>query len=381
MDVENLKTSEERLELAGKLAEKFKERSQYNPCSNGHFPFENIAELKETGYTSWTVPKRYGGKDITLFELVRLQEKIAEGDGPTALSIGWHLGIVKNLDEKKLWKEELYGKICEEIMKGSLLNGAATERATGSPTRGGRPETIARKTDKGWQLNGRKTYTTMSPVLDYFIVSASVEPGCEIGNFLVPRAAKGVSIEETWDCIAMSETGSHDLILEDVIIPEEYYVETFTPGKKGANGWLLHIPACYLGIAEAAKDYAVNFAKAYRPNSIEGTIIELPAVRKKIGEMELELMRSRYFLYAVAKQWDDSEEKDRKKMAPQLGAAKMTVTNAAINVLDLAMRVVGAKSLSASNPLQKYYRDVRAGLHNPPMDDMTIELLAKRAET
>jgi alkylation response protein AidB-like acyl-CoA dehydrogenase len=43
------------------------------------------------------------------------------------------------------------------------------------------------------------------------------------------------------------------------------------------------------------------------------------------------------------------------------------------------MRIVGAKSLQLSNPLQRYYRDVRAGLHNPPMDDMTISNLAQAA--
>jgi alkylation response protein AidB-like acyl-CoA dehydrogenase len=43
------------------------------------------------------------------------------------------------------------------------------------------------------------------------------------------------------------------------------------------------------------------------------------------------------------------------------------------------MRIVGAKSLELSNPLQRYYRDVRAGLHNPPMDDMVISKLAKTA--
>ena len=43
------------------------------------------------------------------------------------------------------------------------------------------------------------------------------------------------------------------------------------------------------------------------------------------------------------------------------------------------MRLVGAKSLQLSNPLQRYYRDVRAGLHNPPMDDMTISKLAQTA--
>lgn len=66
-------------------------------------------------------------------------------------------------------------------------------------------------------------------------------------------------------------------------------------------------------------------------------------------------------------------------MGACLGAAKLTVTNLAIEVVDLAMRIVGAKSLSLTNPLQRYYRDVRAGLHNPPMDDMTLKLLAKNS--
>lgn len=43
------------------------------------------------------------------------------------------------------------------------------------------------------------------------------------------------------------------------------------------------------------------------------------------------------------------------------------------------MRIVGAKSLQMERPLQRYYRDIRAGLHNPPMDDVTITKLAKKA--
>ncbi|MGG6449535.1 acyl-CoA dehydrogenase, partial [Pseudobacillus badius] len=57
------------------------------------------------------------------------------------------------------------------------------------------------------------------------------------------------------------------------------------------------------------------------------------------------------------------------------------VTNSAIKIVDLSMRLAGAKSLQMSNPLQRYYRDVRAGLHNPPMDDMTISKLAQTAIT
>lgn len=378
MEFHKAKSLDERLQLMEHLAVKFRERGN-NIDEEGTFPFANMKELKESGYTSLTLPKEYGGNGISLYELLRLQEKVAEGDGSTALSIGWHMGIIKNLSEKRIWKEEIFREVCEQVRQGALLNSAASEAQTGSPTRGGKPQTTARKDGDVWIISGRKIFTTLSPMLDFFIVSASIEEQDEVGNFLIPRSTPGVSIEETWDSVAMSGTGSHDLVLDNVRVKSEYFVEKIVPGKKGANGWLLHIPACYLGIASAAQKYAVQFAKEYSPNSIQGSISEIPAVRQKIGEMELELMKARHFLYSVAKQWDASNDEERKQMAAELSAVKLAVTNGSIKVVDLAMRVVGARSLSRQNPLQRYYRDVRAGLHNPPMDDMTIEILAKNA--
>ncbi|MEH7483682.1 acyl-CoA dehydrogenase [Neobacillus drentensis] len=282
-----------------------------------------------------------------------------------------------NLNEKSSWDESIFKYLCKQVKNGALINSAQSEPKTGSPTRGGRPETTAEKSQNGWAIKGRKTFTTMSPVLDYFIVSATIKETNEVANFLIPRSIKGVVIEETWDSIALRGTGSHDLILDNCLVDDEYLVEKFSSNGKRANGWLLHIPACYLGIAKAAQRYAIQFAKEYSPNSIVGPIIDLPNVQQKLGEIELKLMQSEYFLYGVAKQWDYSNDQAREKMGAALGAAKLTVTNNAIEVVDLAMRIVGAKSLSLKNPLQRYYRDVRAGLHNPPMDDMTIQLLAK----
>ncbi|WP_040208688.1 acyl-CoA dehydrogenase family protein [Neobacillus jeddahensis] len=371
-------TMEERLALMKTLSKQFLMRAHQVDIEGG-FPFANIQDLRQAGYTSLTVPVEYGGKGITLYELIRLQEQIAEGDGATALSIGWHMGIMMNIYEKKSWNLSIYKFLCEKVKGGALINSAQTEPRTGSPTRGGRPETTAQLIGQNWVVNGRKTFTTMAPVLDYFIVNASINESNEIANFLIPRETIGIEIEETWDSISLRGTGSHDLILNNVMIPDKYRVEMFNQQSKKANGWLLHIPACYLGIAKAAQRYAIQFAKEYSPNSIEGTIIDLPNVKQKIGEMELKLMQAEYFLYGVAKQWDSSNDEQREKMIPALGAAKLTTTNLAITVVDLAMRLVGAKSLSIQNPLQRYYRDVRAGLHNPPMDDMTIQLLAKES--
>ena len=88
-------------------------------------------------------------------------------------------------------------------------------------------------------------------------------------------------------------------------------------------------------------------------------------------------MKARHFLYSVAESYED--ENRRQYITNEIAAAKHIVVNSAITIVDKAMRIVGAKSLQLSNPLQRYYRDVRAGLHNPPMDDMTIIKLAQVA--
>lgn len=342
------------------------------------FPMENVKKLVEIGYTKSTLPKEYGGLGFRVMDMVLTQETIASFDASTGLSIGWHLGVVGELYEKKLWDEEKLVAFAKEVTEGALVNRAVSEIQTGSPTRGGRPTTKAVKQNGKWVVNGRKAYTTMSPALTHFLVSAWVEEKDGIGFFLIPKDTEGLSIEETWDVIAMRGTESHDLVLDNVKVPDENFVE-LNKGPRGdkINGWILHIPACYLGIAQAARDYAVKFSTEYSPNSITGTISELPNVQTLIGQMELELTKARHVLYSVAEAYDDPDR--RPLITNELAIAKHTVTNAALDIVDKAMRIVGAKSLQRSNPLSRYYRDVRAGLHNPPMDDMTISKLAKTA--
>ncbi|MGG4266777.1 acyl-CoA dehydrogenase family protein [Peribacillus simplex] len=356
----------------------FSSRSEALDDSKG-FPFENIQELKEFGYPKLTLAKANGGNGGSLYDFLLCQEKIAQYCGPTALGIGWHVGTVLSLTEKRPWEEGVMNELFDEVSKGALINTAASEAGTGSPTRGGRPETLAIKKGEQWNLNGRKTFTTLSPVLNIFLVTAWVPEDERLGTFLVHRDLLGVSIEETWDMMSMQGTGSHDLVLNDVSLPEKYYVLKSNPGeKRKPEAWLLHIPACYLGIAVAARNYAVEFAKTYSPNSLPGPIRDLPNVQHTIGEMELELSEAHHFLYSVAEKWEQHPE-DRDELSKQLGAVKLAVVNKSISIVDKAMRVVGAKSLQRKNPLQRYYRDVRAGLHNPPMDDATITMLAKSA--
>ena len=365
------------LDQLHQFEEKFKSKSaEIDELSI--FPLENVKDLVGIGYASLTLPLELGGEGFSVYDMVLLQETLASYDANTALSMGWSLGVVGELYEKSLWKKDKLDFFANEVINGALINRSASEAQTGSPTRGGRPGTTAVKNGDTWVINGRKIFTTASPVLSYFLTSAWIEEKEKVGFFLINRSLDGVSIEETWDVVSMRGTSSNDLLLDNVVVHESDLVELpeFASGGK-INGWLLHIPATYLGVAQAARDYAVHFANTHSPNSLNGPIAQLPNVQQLIGEIDLELTKARFVIYGAASSYDN--EATRHLLTNEVSVAKHIVTNSAITIVDKAMRLVGAKSLQRTNPLQRYYRDVRAGLHNPPMDDMTIKKLALTA--
>lgn len=263
---------------------------------------------------------------------------------------------------------------CGSSEKSALVNRAVSEADTGSPTRGGRPATNAVEEDDGYVLNGVKTFTSMSKALTHFIVGAYMPDKDQIGFFLVERDVPGVEIADNWNMLGMRATESHDLVLNDVHIPKENFVEVRGAGPKKPNGWILHIPSVYLGIAQAARDYAVDFAKTYSPNSIEGSIGDLTTVQQNLGKMESLLLSARHFFWSTAALYNVT--KDGAKLWNETSASKVLVMNQGLEIVDIAMRIVGAKSLEMERPLQRYYRDMRAGLHNPPMEDAAYTNIA-----
>ncbi|WP_028610110.1 acyl-CoA dehydrogenase family protein [Paenibacillus harenae] len=374
-----IRNEEERVRagMAEELAARFAERAAAHD-REGSFPFDNFADLREAGYLKLTVPKPFGGDGISLYELVLLQERLAYGDGSTALAVGWHLGQVLHIGTTGKWPPRIWADLCRSVVSdGTMINTFASEAASGSPSRGGKPETKAIPVPGGWRITGRKTFSTLSPILDRFVVTAYIQGEDCTADFLITRTDR-VSLAETWDTLGMRATGSHDVILDDVFVEED--MRLTGQGADDGGGWLLHIPACYMGIAMAARDFALAFARSYQPNHLAGPIADLPSVRQTIGEMEALLRTARVLLYAAADRWDrQKEERPSAAMKSELGLAKYTVTNNAVKIVDLAMRIVGGSSLSRKLPLERYYRDVRAGLHNPPMDSSVLHNLASAA--
>lgn len=371
--------------LAGQLAEIIASRAAAYDRDNA-FPFADFANLAAAGYLALTVPEAAGGMGANLGEFVRAQQRLAQGNGAVALGSTMSLSTLGREAQFHAWPKEIRARVfAAAVREGATINSVATEPELGSPSRGGRPNTTARQVEGGWLISGRKTWSTLSPVLTFFLVFAAVEGNEETGDFLVTRGARGLSIVETWDSLGMRATGSHDVVLADVFVPDADVVRLggmrrgADPGASDHRAWgSLAVSGTYLGIAEAARNAAVRYATDRVPSSLGKPLATLPAIQAKVGEIDIALLTARGLLWSVADEWDATQAR-RPGFPGRVAAAKLTATNTAIEVVDKAMRIVGGASLSKDLPLERYYRDVRAGLHNPPMDDVTLILIGKSA--
>lgn len=376
------------VELAGKLADRFMERANESEWE-GRFPYENYRDLHDAGYLALTVPREFGGWGADVLEVALAQARLAQGCPSTALVTTMHLSWLGRIAAGKGNVSPAFERVCRAVVEhGALINSAVSEPATGSPSRGGRPTTVARRqADGSWYIDGRKTYTTGSVVLQFFLVGCSIEDDAPAdaglpplnnarGSFLVPRDTPGVRIEETWNALGMRLSASHDLILENVHLEAEAHTNLLDISPEILSIWGLPLAALYLGIAQGARNQAVSFAKSRRPNSLNQSIASVPHIQEKVAKMDLALLQSEAVLFGLAGQ---CLSETVRIPASQFAAAKYLATNHAIEVTDLAMRLVGGASLALNLPLQRYYRDVRAGFNNPPMDDVTLAMLSKQA--
>lgn len=372
---------------ARQLADHFARRAAEHDRA-GSFPFENFDDLRSAGFYGLTIPKRFGGSEAPLHTYLAVLEALAKGDGSTALSFMMHLKTFGQERESPAYPPEWLETMARgAIEHGHLVNTVATEEGLGSPAGGGLPDTTARPVDGGWVLSGRKTFTTLAPVLHYFIVLARIptpegEPP-QLANLMVLRTDPGLRIEETWDSLGMRATGSHDTVFEDIQLPLDRLLNRRTLGRADARGaagmaWFaLGLAAVTIGVASAARDYAVAYARERTPNTNK-TIKDYPGVRTRIARIDLLIQRSRALMDDACAAWELGV-KEKPLAADRIAMAKIDTLNNCIEAVDLAMRVVGGVSLQKSRPIERYYRDVRAALHNPPLEDRALEQLARSA--
>ena len=377
--------------LADQLAAQFAARAAAHERA-GTFPLENYRDLHTSGYLRLIVPQAYGGAGANLHEMVLAQEHLARGDGSTAMAMNMTVHLIGRLGETRQWPEAVFARVCREIVEeGALINAAATEPEMGSPSRGGVPSTRAEPVGGGWKIFGHKQFVSMAAALRFFVVSVALPqsaayPEGAIANAIIHAGSAGIRLEDTWsDALSLRSSGSNDLWLDGVFVPHEMIVDVRPVGSNPPQktpvqmAWFsLTMAAIYLGIGQAACDSVCAYARERTPTALGRPIATLPHVQHRVGEMKVQLDAARTYLHLVAQTWSE-QPSQQPTLTPQIAAAKYLCTNAAVAATDQALRIAGGFGLMSKLPLERFFRDARAGLTHPPADDQALEMVGKAA--
>lgn len=345
----------------------------------GRLPAEDIALLKSSGYLGLVVPAEFGGREASLLTTVAAQMELAQGSASTAMVAAMQHQVVGHQRETLTWRPDAREELMRQAATGGLLNSLASEPRLGSPSRGGLPDTMAVPVPDGAHLiiNGHKTWCTGGRHLTHLLVRVAC--GDEPGVVLVQQGTPGVEWVETWgESLSLRSSDSHDVYFRDVVVPREDLIET-GDAKARPNVWFaMMLSAVYLGTAIATRNAVVRFALERTPTALGRPIAALPKIQRQIGEIDYRLQAARALLLEIAGEWTRQDEA-RDAFMPRVAAAKMAVTAAAIESTERALEVAGGAALTRSLPLERFFRDVRAGLMQPPAGDTALEMIGRAA--
>ena len=365
----------ELIELAATLGrDKFAPRAARHD-SEASFPFDNYADLREAGLLKICVPAAYGGLGADFATYVMVAAEIGRHCGSTALSYNMHVcscmwsGFIADaLDmtpeqraDHEANRREHYRNIVEhgKVYSQPFSEGGAA--AAGKAPWG----TLAAKVDGGYVVNGKKIFASLAGAADFYGVLCTVDkPGATQRDSLylaVPADAAGVSVVGDWDPLGMRGTVSRTLLLKDVFVPDSARLMPeglyFQAAQRFPHMFATLSPT-YMGIAQAAYDFTVQYLRAEVPGMPPVKRRMYPTKQIAVADMRIKLEQTRALFLQNARDARVDPDKDTRM---RLYAAHYTIMENANALAALAIRTCGGQSMLKSLPLERLYRDSRCG--------------------
>lgn len=368
------------LATAQRLAAGFAARAERHD-RDASFPFENFAELRREGFLALALPTELGGRGLSIVDFCLLQEALARGDGATALGTNMHwYNLGGGLH---LFTDSFRRRVADAVVReGAIVASSLSEPGASL----GAPLMAARKVAGGYRVTGRKYFCTLAPILRFFLFNARLEGFDRSGmsgtvTLAAERGSAGMEIIETWDAMGMRASGSHDIEFRDAFIPDECLIGVEGAGSEGGLACLpwyaLGIAAVYTGIAAAAFDFAVDYVTRRTLHGLPASVAHLPGTQFSVAAMRVQLAAARALIHQTAQ--DLAQGADfGDALLPTVTTPQYFATNAALEVVTQAMQVVGGPSLLRSHPLERWYRDVRAGTLHPFTHYWLLEMIGKQ---
>ncbi len=321
------------------------------------FVAETYAKLKAAGFFKMHVPAELGGHGASYAEVCAVVRKLGASCSSSALAFAMHSHIVAvaawRLRNEKAPTEGLLKRVAAENLICVSSGGSDWLKSIGTAT----------KVDGGYRIKARKMFSSGSPMGDLLVTSAVTEDpqtGSTVLHFAVPFKAEGVKILDTWRVMGMRGTGSHDVELNDVFVPD-----ASISGRRPQGKWhpLFHaismlafpiIYSAYMGVADGARMKAIAMARK-KPD--DGNAAYLA------GEME-NAYATAEIAYADMIRIAENEKPGADTTSRQMIRRTLVAQNA-VKTVERAMELAGGAGFYRDSGLERAFRDVQAGRYHP----------------
>lgn len=335
------------------------------------FVADNIASLKSSGLMAAGVPSELGGGGASYADISTVLRILGRYCSSTALAFSMHTHQVMVATWR--WRNQ------NAPVEG-LLKRVATEQTVLLSSGGSdwlQSSGTAVKVEGGFLVNARKVFTSDAPAGNLLLTSAiyeDPEQGPTVLHFAVPMHERGVAIEPTWHAIGMRGTGSDDVLLSDVFIPDAAVTLRREPGKWHLIFHIITMVALpliysvYVGVAEAARDRAIQLAMK------RGTDEHLCYL---VGGLENELAAATWALGQMVSTGTSGQPGF--DTTNQIMTGRTLVAKAALNVADMAMEIAGGSAFYRKLGLEKLFRDVQGVRYHPLREEAQRKLSGRMA--
>jgi len=321
------------------------------------FPANNLRQMGELGLMGMMIPFEYEGSDADTISYVLALSEIAYSCASTAVVMSVQNSIVCE-SIYRYGTEEHKDTFLKPLAAGEVIGAFALTE----PTAGSDPvsqEATAVRDGDHYVINGTKRFITSGLNSKIVIVTAKTDESQKhkgISAFIVEKDTPGLIVGQVEDKMGLRASDTTDLIFEDCRIPVQNLLgnegDGFMIAMSGLDGGRIGIAAQSIGVAQAALDAAIKYAKERQ--QFGQSISKFQGIRWAIADMATEIEAARQLVLSAAAMKDRGE-----RYTAQASMAKLFASEMVNRITGRALQMHGGYGFTKDYPVERFYRDAR----------------------
>ncbi|MDF9620019.1 SfnB family sulfur acquisition oxidoreductase [Pseudomonas entomophila] len=365
-----LRNDEEALQAARELAQVARQQAARRDQQR-KLPWAEIEQFTRSGLGSISVPKAFGGPEVSFETIAEVFRLISAADPALGQIPQNQFGILQlvRLTATEAQQEAVF----RAVLDGWRIGNAGPERGTKDTLT--LKARITRDGD-GYRLSGEKFYSTGALYAHWVAVKALDDEGRQ-RLALVRRGSPGLRIVDDWSGFGQRTTASGTVLLDQVPVDADLVIDNWRhreqPSTQGAASQLIQA-AIDAGIAEAAIDDAIQFVREKSRPWIEAKVernSDDPYVIADIGRLKLDLHAAEALLRKAAKVLDEVnagpvDDAAAARASIAVAEAKVLTTEISLQASEKLFELAGSRASLAEFNLDRHWRNARVHtLHDP----------------